>query len=123
MKQKNPPSKLSTLWENTNGWVEHYRYTTGLYLFSMLSQNYYVIIGHVASSPEHGRDVLGVINTTDKRFFFQIMKAVKMSGSKGYGTKMVMHSETSTNDVSLDWKFQKQLYNAEHKHGEIDQVR
>ena len=37
-----------------------------------------------------------------------------------YDTKMVMHTKTSTYDVSLERKFQKHLSNEARKHGVID---
>ena len=36
---------------------------------------------------------------------------------------MVMNSVTSTDDVSLDQEFRKQLYNAARKRGIIDQLK
>ena len=59
---------LSIIWENTNGCAEHYRYVTELYLISMLSQVFSVIIDRGISAPGHGREVSNGPDTTEKRF-------------------------------------------------------
>ena len=75
----------------------------------MLSQYFYVIIGHGMSAPGHGREVFDGLNATRKRFLFQLISTVTLPGAKMYDTQMVMHHETSTKYVSLDRKFQKTL--------------
>ena len=95
------PNMLSTIWENIDGCDEHYICATALYLMSMLSQDFYVIIDRGISSPGHGREVVDGLNTIEKRFLFQLMPTVQLPVTKGYGTQMVMHTETRTSNVSL----------------------
>ena len=49
------------------------------------------------------------------------MENLQLPGLKVYDTQMVIHSETSTNDVILVQQFQRHFSNAERKHGLIDQ--
>ena len=67
----------------------------------MLLQDFSVIIDRCISAPGHGREVIDVLNSTYKRFLLQLMSNVKLLGEKIYNTQMVMHSATSTDDVSL----------------------
>ena len=58
LKQHNIMSNtLSTIWENTDGCAENYIYAAALYLMSILSQAFSVMIGRGISAPGHGREV------------------------------------------------------------------
>ena len=81
--------------------AENYICATLLYLFSIFSQAYYVIIDRGVSVIRHGRDVVYGLNTSEKRFLFQLMKTMKLPVEKWYDIQMVIHSVTSTSDVSL----------------------
>ena len=58
-------SKLSTLWENKDGCDENYICAMKLYLLSMLSKAYYVVIENFVSATEHRREVLDGLKTTE----------------------------------------------------------
>ena len=60
-----------------------------------------VIIDSGMISPGHGIEVLDGINAIGKRFIFQLMSTMQLTGAKSYDTQMVMHTETCTSDVSL----------------------
>ena len=47
-------TSLSTIWENTDGCVKQYRCASALYLMSMMSQTYSIIIDRGISAPGHG---------------------------------------------------------------------
>ena len=49
------------------------------------------------------------------------MENFQLPGLKVYDTQMVIHSETSTNDVILVQQFQRHFINVARKHGLIDQ--
>ena len=70
---------LSTIWENTYGCAEHYICATALYLMSIFSLEFYVIIDRGISAPGYGREVVYGLNTTDKRFIFQLMYQLEMT--------------------------------------------
>ena len=94
-------STLSTVWKNTYVCVEHYICATALYLMSILSRAFSVIIDRGISAPAHGREVVDGLNAIYKRFIFPLISTVKLPGEKGYGTQMVMHTGTCTFDFSL----------------------
>ena len=82
-----------------------------------------MIIDHGVSIPVYGREGVDGLKATAKTFIFQLMATVKLPGSKGYDTQMIVHSTTSTDDVSVVREFQKHFSNASHKHVLIDQVK
>ena len=51
------------------------------------------------------------------------MSTVQVTGAKGYDTHILMHSATSTDDVSLYQEFQRNLSDVSRKYGVIDQVK
>ena len=64
---------FSTICNNTYSFTENYRCATVLFLLSILSQSYNIIIYCGLSEPVHGREVFDVFNTIYKRFLFQLM--------------------------------------------------
>ena len=57
----------SNIWDNTEGCAENYRCSTALYLLSILSQSFNIIIDHGISVPGHKREVVDNLNATYKR--------------------------------------------------------
>ena len=49
---------LSTIWENTDGCAEQYRCASALYLMSVMSQTYSIIIDRGISEPGHWKEVV-----------------------------------------------------------------
>ena len=66
-----------------------------------MSKVYYLIIDRGVSEQGHGREVVYVLNTTEKRFLFKLIETLQLKDSKKYETNMVMHSENSTANISL----------------------
>ena len=52
---------------NTDGCAEQYRYASALYLMSVMSQTYSIIIDRGISAPGHGNEVIDGLNAVDKR--------------------------------------------------------
>ena len=63
-------TSLSTIWENTDGCDEKYRCASALYLMSVISQCYSIIIDRGTSSPGSGKEVLDGLNSVDKRYIY-----------------------------------------------------
>ena len=59
-------ASLCTIWENTDDCAEQYRYASALYLMSVMSQCYSIIIDRGISAPRHGKEVVDGINAVDK---------------------------------------------------------
>ena len=69
LKQRNIMfNKLITVLVKKGGCAEHYICATALYLMSILSQGFSVIIDHSISAPGHGRELVYVINSIGKGF-------------------------------------------------------
>ena len=69
----------------------------------MLSKPYNIIINRGVSAPGNDQDVVGGLNTTNKKFIFELMANMQLPGSKGYDTHMTMHSATRKYNISLEW--------------------
>ena len=74
----------SNIWDNTDVCAEHYRCDTDLYLFSILSQLYDIIIDRGISAPVKIRYFADGLNDTDKIFIFHMMATFQLPGSKRF---------------------------------------
>ena len=71
-------SSLSKIWENTDGCEEQYMCASTLYLMSVFSQCYSIIIDRGISAPGHGKEVVDGINYIDKLYIYQLMSNVQL---------------------------------------------
>ena len=71
---------MSTIWENTDGCEEQYRYASELYLISVMSQFYSVTIDSGISAPVPGKDVADGINALDKHNSYPLMSNIQLAG-------------------------------------------
>ena len=95
-------SGLSTIWENTYGCDEYYICVTALYLLSILSQYFNIIIDCWINVPVHEIEVVDGRNATDKRLILRLMDTFQLPGSELFDTKMAAHTATHNTDVSLE---------------------
>ena len=65
----------------------------------------YAIIDHGISAPRHGREVVDGLNTTDKRFLFQLISTMQLMAAKGYSIQMGIYSGTPISGVILARNF------------------
>ena len=65
-------SGLSTVWEDTNSYAKHRCYFA-IYLITVLSSLYYIIIYPVINVPGIGENDVDSINTTNKRYLKEQM--------------------------------------------------
>ena len=79
--QKVPTSTLSTIWGNIYGCAEQYICAFALYLMSVLSQCYSIIINIGTIAPGHGKGAVDGINAIDKRYIYHLMSKVQLPGS------------------------------------------
>ena len=66
-------TSLSTIWGNTDGCAEQYICAYALYLMSIMSQCYSIIIDQGISAPENGKEVVYGLNAVDKGYIYQFM--------------------------------------------------
>ena len=52
-----------------------------MYLMSVMSKTYSIIIDCGISAPGHGKEVVDGINAADKRYIYKFMSKVKLHGS------------------------------------------
>ena len=78
---------------------------------------------HDGRKPVHCMAVVDCLNATYTSFLFELMSTVQLSDSKEYDTHILMHSTTSTADVSLVREFKKHLSNTACKYGAINEEK
>ena len=59
-------TSVSTIWENTVGCSEQYRCVSALYLMSVISQTYSLIVDQGISAHGHRKEVVDGLNDVDK---------------------------------------------------------
>ena len=72
-----------------------------MYLMSVMSHCYSVIIDRGISTPGHGKEVVDELNAIDKRYIYQLISNVQLPGLNGFDSQMQMHTGNQNNDVSL----------------------
>ena len=93
--QKVLMSTLSTIWGNTDGCAEQYRCASALYLMSVVSQCYSVIIYCVIIAHGHIKEIVDGLKYIDKHYIYQLLSNVQLTGSKTFYLQIIMHSCTS----------------------------
>ena len=116
-------TSLSTIWENTDGCAEQYRFASALYLMSVMSQTCSIIIDRGISAPGHGKEVVDGLNDVDKRYIYQLMSKVQLPGSVRFDSQIKIHTGTENKDVSLAHEFKNHLEKEHRQNGAIDQVK
>ena len=114
-------TSLSTIWENTDGCAKQYRCASALYLMSVTSQTYSIIIDRGISAPGHGKEVVDGLNDAYKRYIYQLMSKVQITGSIRFDSQIKIHTGTEKKDVSLAREFKDHLEGEHRQNGVIDQ--
>ena len=87
-------TSLSTIWENTDGCAEQYICASALYLMSVMSQTYSLIIDRGISAPGHWKEVVDGLNAVDKCYIYQLMSKVQLPGSIRFDSQIKIHTGT-----------------------------
>ena len=77
-----------------------------MYLMSVMSQCYSIIIDWGISAPGHSKEVVDGLNDADKRDIYQLMSTVKLNVSIIFYSQMQIHTGNQIYDVNLAKKFQ-----------------
>ena len=88
-----------------------------------MSQCYSIIIDRSISAPGHGKEVVYGINAVDKRYIYQLVSNVQLTGSNRFDSQMQMHTGNQKDDVSLAKELQHFMTKNNRKNGVIDQVK
>ena len=98
-------ASLSTILENTGGCAEQYRCASTLYLMSVMSQNYPIIIDRGISAPGHVKEVVDGLNDVDKLYIYKLMSKAQIPGSVRFDSQIKMHTGNENKDVNLAKEF------------------
>ena len=85
---------LITRGENTDGCAEQYIFASELYLISVMSKCYSIIIDQDISAPGHGKEVVDGLNDFDKRYVYQLISTVQIPESIIFDSQIQMHTGT-----------------------------
>ena len=61
-------SGMLKLWEDTDSCAKKYRHDLAIYLMAVLSSSYGIIMDREINTPGHGRNVVDILNATEKLF-------------------------------------------------------
>ena len=70
-----------------------------MYLMSVMSQCYYIIIDRGISAPGHGKEVVDGLNAVNKCCIHQLMSNVQLPGSKRFDSHMQIHTGNQKYDI------------------------
>ena len=59
---------MSTLWEDNDGCAKQYLCALAIYLMTVFSYSYGIIMDRAINAPDHGNNVVNGINVTEKRY-------------------------------------------------------
>ena len=94
-------TSLSKIWGNNDGCAKQYRFASAMYLMSVMSQFYSIIIDLGISAPRHGKEVVYGLNAIDKRYIYKLISTVQLPGSKFFYSQMQIHTGNQKYGVSL----------------------
>ena len=92
--KKELTSVLSTIREYTDCCAEQYRCASALYLMSVMSQCYSIVIDRGISAHGSVKEVVGGLNDIGKKYIYQLMSNVQFPGSKTFDSQILIHSCT-----------------------------
>ena len=72
---------------------------------SVMSQCNSITIYRDISAPGHEKEVVYGINAVDKRYIYELISTVQLTGSKIFDSQIQMHTGTRKDDVSLAKEF------------------
>ena len=83
------------MWKN-DGYAEQYICASALYLMSVMSQCYSIIIDRGISAPGNGKEVVDGLNNVDKCYIYiyQLMSKVQLTGSVRFDSQIKIHTGT-----------------------------
>ena len=87
-KQKSYFYGMSNIWYKSYGCANHYIYATSLYLLSILSQDFNIIIYCGISAPYHGIEVVYGLNDIYKSFIFHLICKEQLPVSQSFDAPM-----------------------------------
>ena len=97
-------SIMSTVWEDADGCTKQYRCALAIYLMTLLSSSYRIIMDHVINAPGNGNNVVDVLNATNKRYLKEKLEVIGKLASND-ASKIGTLPSTSK-DISIELAYQ-----------------
>ena len=88
-----------------------------------MSQCYSIIIDCCIITPRHWKEVVHGLNAVDKRYIYELMSKVQLSGSFRFDSQIKMHTGTENKGLSLAEEFKDHMEGEHPQNGVIDQVK
>ena len=80
-----------------------------MYLMSVMSQCYSVVIDRGINAPGYGKEVADGLNAFDTCYMYQMISNVQLPGTNIFDYHMQIYTGNQNNDVSLAKEFQQHL--------------
>ena len=61
-------SGMSIVWEDTGGWFKKYRFDLAIYLITVLSYSYGIIMNFSINAPGHGKNDVDGLSPTERKY-------------------------------------------------------
>ena len=74
-----------------------------------MSQTYSIMIDRGISAPGHGKEVVDGLSSVDKRYIYQLMSKVQLTGSARFDSQIKIHTGTENKDLSLAKQFKDHM--------------
>ena len=97
-------SAMSAVWEDIGGCDNQYRCALDIYLMTLLSSSYGIIMDRVINSPDHGENVFDGLNATEKHYLKEQMKLIGKLASND--TSKIGMLPSASKDVSVKFSDQ-----------------
>ena len=92
---------MSKILENIDGCAKQYIFASTLYLMSVISKCYSIIIVRGISAAGHVKEVVDGLNDVYKCYIYQLMSTVQIHGSNRFDSQMQIYTCNQKYDVSL----------------------
>ena len=92
---------MSTVWEDTDDCSKQYRCALDIYLMTLLSSSYGIIMDRVINSPDHGENVFDGLNATEKHYLKEQMKLIGKLASND--TSKIGMLPSASKDISVQF--------------------
>ena len=69
LNQRMIKQESTTAWEETDGCAKQYRCATAMYLLSLISVRFNIVIDRAVGAPGNGKYIVDGLNAIDKAFF------------------------------------------------------
>ena len=92
---------ISAVWEDTDGCAQKYMHALAIYLMTVLSSSYGIIMDRAINAPGHGKNVVDGINATNKRYLKGLIELMGKLASND--TKNIGMIPSASKDVSINF--------------------